>query len=56
MKTSFGKHTTGALVKREVGRFYDLASPLYLQVYGDHIHDGYYVTGREPRQKAQKTW
>jgi tocopherol O-methyltransferase len=52
--TSFGKAATGASVKNRVGRFYDVASPLYLEIYGSHIHDGYYVTGRETKDEAQE--
>ena len=54
MTTSFGQDLTGALIRGKVRRFYDLGSPLYLKVYGEHIHDGYYVTGRESRQEAQE--
>jgi tocopherol O-methyltransferase len=49
---------TGSLTKEaiteKVSRFYDLGSPLYLEVYGENIHDGYYITGKESRREAQE--
>jgi tocopherol O-methyltransferase len=53
MRTSFGENLPMAAIREKVSRFYDLGSPLYLEVYGSHIHDGYYVTGRETKQEAQ---
>ncbi len=41
-------------IKRRVRTFYDLGSPLYLEVYGENIHDGYYLSGYESRQEAQE--
>jgi tocopherol O-methyltransferase len=52
--TSFGKDLTGALLKEKVSKFYDIGSPLYMKMYGEHIHDGYYITGKEPKEKAQE--
>jgi tocopherol O-methyltransferase len=40
-------------VKEKIQRFYDLSSPHYLSIYGEHIHDGYYITGRESKKEAQ---
>ena len=37
-----------------VRRFYDIGSRYYTEIYGEHIHDGYYVTGRESREEAQE--
>jgi tocopherol O-methyltransferase len=54
MTTSFSKELTGNGIREKVSKFYDLGSPLYLQVYGRHIHDGYYITGRETKQEAQE--
>ncbi|MDD5190318.1 MAG: methyltransferase domain-containing protein [Dehalococcoidales bacterium] len=54
MTTSFSKDLTGTAVKNKIRRFYDLGSPLYLEVYGNHIHDGYYLTGNETKQAAQE--
>jgi tocopherol O-methyltransferase len=53
MKTSFSD-SNGAAVREKVQRFYDLGSPYYHQIYGEHIHDGYYVTGRESKEEAQE--
>jgi tocopherol O-methyltransferase len=53
MKTSFS-YSTGASVREKVQRFYDLGSPYYYKIYGEHIHDGYYVTGRESKAEAQE--
>jgi tocopherol O-methyltransferase len=41
-------------VTEKVRRFYDLGSPYYLKAYSQHIHDGYYVTGKESRVEAQE--
>src|SRR5512135_3365145 len=38
----------------KVSRFYDIGSPYYLEYFGRHIHDGYYITGRETKQEAQE--
>jgi tocopherol O-methyltransferase len=53
MTTSFSREFTKAKIKEQVSKFYDLGSPLYLKVYGRHIHDGYYITGKETKQQAQ---
>jgi tocopherol O-methyltransferase len=54
MTTGFSKGLTCDGIREKVGKFYDLGSPLYLQVYGRHIHDGYYITGKETKQEAQE--
>ena len=54
MTTSFGKGLTNTALKRLVGQFYDIGSPLYFDVYGQHIHDGYYITGKESKEEAQE--
>lgn len=54
MTTSFSKNLNEKGVREKIRRFYDLGSPLYLEVYGRHIHDGYYLTGKETRQEAQE--
>ena len=53
MDTAFVKGLSRTETRRIVGKFYDLGSPYYLQVWGEHIHDGYFVTGKETRQEAQ---
>jgi tocopherol O-methyltransferase len=37
-----------------VRRFYDIGSRYYSEICGEHIHDGYYLTGRESREEAQE--
>jgi len=54
MTTGFSKKLTGDVIRGKIGKFYDLGSPLYLRVYGRHIHDGYYITGKETKQEAQE--
>jgi len=54
MKTKFSQNLTGAAIREKVQRFYDLGSPYYFQVYGEHIHDGYYITGKESKEQAQE--
>ncbi len=36
-----------------IKRFYDVGSPIYQQIWGDHFHDGYYITGKETKGEAQ---
>ena len=54
MTTSFSKDLTGEALRRKISKFYDLGSPLYLEVYRSHIYDGYYITGKEAKQEAQE--
>ena len=42
------------VIEEKVRRFYDRASPYYLEYFGRHIHDGYYITGRESKEQAQE--
>jgi tocopherol O-methyltransferase len=53
VKTIFG-YSTLASIREKVQRFYDLGSPYYYKIYGEHIHDGYYITGRESKAEAQE--
>jgi tocopherol O-methyltransferase len=53
VKTGFAQGLSKAQTLRDVGRFYDLGSPYYLRVWGEHIHDGYYTTGKESKRQAQ---
>ena len=41
-------------IKESIRRFYDIGSGYYSEIYGKHIHDGYYITGRESRAEAQE--
>jgi tocopherol O-methyltransferase len=54
MTTSFSQGLTSADIKNKVQKFYDVGSPLYLDLYGRHIHDGYYITGHESKEEAQE--
>jgi tocopherol O-methyltransferase len=45
--------STGPIIKEKIRKFYDLGSPYYLSIYGEHIHDGYYKTGEESKKVAQ---
>jgi tocopherol O-methyltransferase len=54
MTTSFSKDLSNDELKKRVREFYNAGSPVYLDVYGRHIHDGYYFTGSESRQEAQE--
>jgi tocopherol O-methyltransferase len=54
MNTSFSQDLTRAATIEKVQKFYDLGSPLYFEVYGKHVHDGYYTNGRETKQEAQE--
>lgn len=40
--------------KRAIARFYDRLSPHFRRLWGPHLHDGYYRTGREDRELAQQ--
>ena len=35
-----------------VARHYDELDPFYREIWGDHVHHGYWATGRETPQKA----
>ncbi|HEX7474331.1 MAG TPA: class I SAM-dependent methyltransferase [Dehalococcoidales bacterium] len=54
MELSENKNATRLSVTEKVKRFYDIGSPYYLKVFGKHIHDGYYLTGKESRDEAQE--
>lgn len=41
-------------IEEKVRRFYDIGSPYYVNIFGKHIHDGYYITGKESREEAQE--
>ena len=40
--------------KKQVGEFYDLLSPHFRKLWGEHLHDGYYKTGAESKEAAQE--
>ena len=41
-------------IKQKIQRFYDVSSPYIFKFWGPHIHDGYYVNGRESKLEAQE--
>jgi tocopherol O-methyltransferase len=53
IRESKNEQAMDTISKEKIQRFYDLGSPYYLSVYGEHIHDGYYITGKESRKEAQ---
>jgi tocopherol O-methyltransferase len=43
-----------AITKHSIQRFYDRLSPHFRALWGPHLHDGYYRTGRETKEEAQE--
>ena len=39
--------------KERIRDFYDVLSPHFRDWWGEHLHDGFYVTGRETKAEAQ---
>ena len=39
--------------KRKIAEYYNLASPYYRSMWGDHIHHGYWIRGDESKETAQ---
>lgn len=42
------------LNKEKVTEHYDLLSPYYYQLWGNHIHHGFWKTGKETKEQAQE--
>ena len=40
--------------KDSIQKFYDKLSPHFKNLWGPHLHDGYYLTGNETRERAQE--
>lgn len=40
--------------KAAIKKFYDRLSPHFRELWGPHLHDGFYVTGEETRERAQE--
>src|SRR4051812_31075116 len=36
----------------KIREHYDIASPLYKELWGEHIHHGYWISGKESKEKA----
>jgi tocopherol O-methyltransferase len=41
------------ITKRDIAAFYDRLSPHFRELWGPHLHDGFYATGRESKEEAQ---
>lgn len=39
--------------KKKIIQHYDVVSPYYRSLWGEHIHHGYWIHGDEPKEKAQ---
>jgi tocopherol O-methyltransferase len=39
-------------VTENIREFFDLASPYFKQLWGDHIHHGYWISGKESKEEA----
>jgi tocopherol O-methyltransferase len=39
--------------KHEIRKHYDVMSPYYRELWGEHIHHGYWISGRETKELAQ---
>ena len=46
--------STGEEQKEAIKHFYDRLSPHFRSLWGPHLHDGYYKTGKETRERAQE--
>jgi cyclopropane fatty-acyl-phospholipid synthase-like methyltransferase len=40
-------------LKHEIRKHYDVMSPYYRSLWGEHIHHGYWISGRETNEQAQ---
>jgi len=48
-----GHFTSRPNDKQKIIKHYDVISPFYRSLWGDHIHHGYWVRGDESKEKAQ---
>src|SRR5713226_6624935 len=39
--------------KQTIRKHYDVVSPYYQSLWGEHIHHGYWISGKETKEKAQ---
>lgn len=44
---------TDSAYKDRIRDFYDLVSPYFRELWGEHLHDGYYESGTETKEEAQ---
>ncbi len=54
MKAQANSAENAPTINEKVKNFYDIGSPYYLKLFGTHIHDGYFTSGKESRKKAQE--
>ncbi len=40
-------------LKLRIKEHYDKCSPYYVDLWGQHIHHGYWITGKESKEEAQ---
>lgn len=54
-RTPLGRASTmpRANDKHRIIEHYDLVSPYYRSLWGEHLHHGYWIRGDEPKEKAQ---
>jgi tocopherol O-methyltransferase len=48
-----GRHTSRPNDKQKIIKHYDVISPFYRSLWGEHIHHGYWIRGDESKEKAQ---
>ena len=57
MQQAFHLGRTGAMTrpndKEKVTKFYDLVSSHFHDLWGEHLHHGYWIHGDEPKERAQ---
>ncbi|KAL6076584.1 Tocopherol O-methyltransferase [Balamuthia mandrillaris] len=53
MKGGGSNTTTAAVLKERIKEHYNELSPYYHDLWGRHIHHGYWVTGKETKEEAQ---
>ncbi len=41
-------------LRAKIKEHYNLVSPYYYKLWGEHIHHGYWITGKESKEKAQQ--
>jgi tocopherol O-methyltransferase len=44
---------TADSLKRRIATHYDICSQYYFDLWGDHIHHGYWISGEETKDEAQ---
>jgi tocopherol O-methyltransferase len=47
-------HPSDVTLKARIRDHYDRLSPVYQEMWGNHIHHGYWIDGRETKERAQE--